>query len=68
MNGRTNGEPSTGDAVSDGAKPGKLRLVDGKVWTGRACETLGVQDRRTILWFESLDSAESAERKSQKWE
>ena len=63
MNGRTNGEPSTGDAVSDGAEPGKLRLVDGKVRAGRACETLGVQDHRTILRFKRL-CLDSAERRS----
>ena len=51
-------EPSTGDAVGDGAKPGELRLVDGKVWAGRACETLSVQNHRTMLRFESPDSAE----------
>ena len=64
-NRRTNREPSTGDAVSDGAEPGKLRLVDGKVWAGRACEALGVQDRHAILWFERL-CLDSAERKSEK--
>jgi len=62
-NRRTHGEPGTGDAVSDGAEPGKLRLVDGKVWAGRACETLGVQDRRTVLWFKRL-CLDGAERKS----
>jgi hypothetical protein len=59
--GRTDGEPNTGDAVSNGAEPGELWLVDGEVWAGRACETLGVQDHRAILWFERLclDSAEN---------
>ena len=35
-------------------------MVDGKVWAGRACETLGVQDNRAIIWFERLclDSAD----------
>lgn len=53
-NGRTDGEPNTGDAVGDGADPGKLRLVYGKVWAGRACETLRVQNHSAILWFERL--------------
>lgn len=53
-NGRTDGEPDTSDAVGDGADPGKLRLVDGKVGAGRACETLRVQNHCTILWFERL--------------
>ena len=60
-NGRTNGEPDAGNAIGDGAEPSKLRLVDGEVWAGRACETLGVQDHRAIFRFERLclDSAES---------
>lgn len=61
--GRTDGEPNAGDAVGDGGDPGKLWLVDGKVWAGRACETLGVQDDRAILRFERL-CLDSAERKS----
>lgn len=61
-NGRTDGEPNTGDAVGDGADPGKLRLVDGKVWARRACETLRVQNHCAILWFERL-CLNSAERK-----
>jgi hypothetical protein len=33
------------------------------VWAGRACETLGVQDHRAIIWFERLclDSADKKE-------
>jgi hypothetical protein len=62
-NGRTDGEPNAGDAVGDGAKPRKLRLVDGKVWAGRACETLRVQDHCAILWFERL-CLDRADRKS----
>ena len=61
-NGRTDGEPNTGDAVGDGADPGKLRLVNGKVWARRAYETLRVQNHCAILWFERL-CLNSAERK-----
>jgi hypothetical protein len=66
-NGRTDGEPNAGDAVGDGSDPGKLRLVDGKVWAGRACETLGVQDHCAILWFERL-GLDRAEGKYSEWE
>ena len=60
--GRTDGEPNAGDAVGDGGDPGKLWLVDGKVWAGRAYETLRVQNHCAILWFERL-CLNSAERK-----
>jgi len=63
-------ETNTGDSIRDTSEPGDLRLVDGKVWAGRAAKALLVKDsfggRRDTLDLET-SSCDSQGSKSKGW-